>query len=312
MMKAALATIVLLLLSIAALAQTANTRTYRIKPDDILRIQVYGEAQVNAEIPVGQDGNISAPFVGTIRAEGKTTSELEADLTEAYKQRLRLRDPKVSVTFARYKPIRASIGGGVARPGQYELRGGDTILTLVSLGGDPVEGIADLHRASLHRKNTQEKIPIDLYSMLRKGDLSQDYEIEDGDVLEVPVDVSRNSIKVLGFVQRPNQYTFREPMTLADAISQAGGEISGRSMMSQIRVTREVPGAPGTFMQIKTNFVRYTNEGDASQNIELRPGDLIYVPATKWSTADINTAANIVNSLFFIQNILRGGLRIFR
>src|SRR5437016_2869394 len=99
-MKAALATIFLLLLSMASFAQTRPTSTYLIRQDDVLRIQVYGEAQVNVEVAVGEDGNISAPFVGTVRAAGRTPAELEADLTEGYKARLRLRDPKVSVTFS--------------------------------------------------------------------------------------------------------------------------------------------------------------------------------------------------------------------
>ncbi|HWA84091.1 MAG TPA: polysaccharide biosynthesis/export family protein, partial [Fimbriimonadaceae bacterium] len=90
-MKGALATVVFLLLSMAAFGQSSNSKVYRIRPDDILRIQVYGEAQVNVEIPVGEDGSISAPFVGSFMVEGKTTGEVEAELTKAYQDRLRLR-----------------------------------------------------------------------------------------------------------------------------------------------------------------------------------------------------------------------------
>lgn len=303
-MKGALATIVFLLLSMAAFGQSSNQKVYRIRPDDILRIQVYGEAQVNVEVPVGEDGNISAPFVGTLRAEGRTPAELEAELTKAYQDRLRLRDPKVSVTFARYRPSRASIGGAVARPGQYDFRPGDTLLSLIHQGGDPIEGAADQHRAVLHRKDSDEAIPIDLYGMLRRGDLSQNYELQDGDQLEVPVD-NRNQVKVLGFVQKPGLFAFREPMTLADALSQAGGEIPTRSMMSRVMIQREMPGAPGTFLQIRADFVRYEH-GDPSQNVQLQPNDFIYVPAT--NTPDINTIANIVNAVFYVQNVLKGGI----
>src|ERR1700759_2995935 len=113
MMKAALATLFLLLLNIAAFAQTPTPTTYLIRQDDILRIQVYGEPQVNVEVTVGEDGNVNAPFVGSLRAVGRTPAELEADLTQAYITKLRLRDPKVSVTFSRYAPLRAWVGGAV-------------------------------------------------------------------------------------------------------------------------------------------------------------------------------------------------------
>lgn len=311
-MKATLTFIVVLMVSALGFAQGSDVRTYRIQVDDVLRIQVYGEPQINAvEVPVAQDGTISAPFVGTIKAEGKTTAELEAELRDAYKDKLRLRDPKVSITFSQFHPYRAFIGGAIQKPGQYLFRPGDTILTLIHQGGDPIEGLADQHRAILRRKGSEEAIPIDLFAMLRKGDTSQNYELQDGDDLEVPAD-AKSQIKVIGFVQRPSQYAYREPMTLADALSQAGGEVPGRSQMSKVSILRELPAAPGTFVQIKCDFVRYVTKGDSTQNIELQPGDLIYVPAVKFGAADISTAANFVNAAFLFENFFRNGLFGFR
>lgn len=308
-MKAALATILFLVCCVCALAQDATDKTYRIHVDDVLRIQLYGEQQVNVDVPVGQDGNIVAPFVGTVKAEGRTTSEVEAELTKAYQLKLRLRDPKVSVGFAQIHPTRAFVGGAVRNPGQYLFRPGDTILSLLHQAGDPVIDGADLRRSILYRKDSPEGIPIDLYSMLRRGDLSQNYELQEGDKLEVPVDTT-SQIKVLGYVQRPGLYPFREPMTLADVISAAGGEIPNRSMMSQTRIIREVPGAPGSFQEIRPNIVNYWSKGDATQNVELRAGDLVYVPATK--TPDFAMISSMVNSAFFIDSLFRNGLFGFR
>jgi polysaccharide export outer membrane protein len=309
-MRAALATVIFLLLSITAFAQSPGT-SYTIRTEDILRIQVYGEQQVNVEVPVGEDGYISAPFVGSVKAAGKTTSQLETELVDLYRLKLRLRDPKVAVTFSRFAPKRASITGAVNRAGQYEFRPGDRVVQLVALGGDVVEGAADLHRARLHRKGTEEWIPVDLFSVLHRGDLSQDYELQDGDELVIPSD-TRNNVKVDGFVQRPGQYAYREPMTVADALSQAGWEIPNKSRMSRVMIFREIPADPGSYKMIRCDIVRYVH-GDPSQNIELQPNDFVYVPAT--NTPDINTIGNVVNAAFFIDNILRNGLfglRIFR
>lgn len=312
MMKAAFASILFLLCCITALAQDAQTsKTYKISVDDILRIQLYGENQVAAEVPVGEDGNVTAPFVGSVHVEGRTPSEVEAELTEAYKARLRLRDPKVAVTISQFHPRRAFIGGAVRNPGQYLFRPGDTLLTLIHQAGDPVEGSADWRRAVLYRKNSPEGIPVDLFSMLRRGDLSQNYQLEEGDKLEVPIDTT-SQIKVLGYIQRPGLLPYREPMTLVDAISAAGGEISGRSKMSEIRIIREVPGAPGTYQEIRPNIVNFWMKGDATQNVELKPGDLIYVPSVKFGTQDLATVSSLVNSAFFIDSLLRNGILGFR
>jgi len=310
MIKAALATLVLLLLSMAAFAQSPTTKTYLIQQDDVLRIQVYGESQVNVEVTVGEDGNVSAPFVGMVRAIGRTTADLEADLTVAYKEKLRLRDPKVSVTFSKYHDKRAFIGGAINHPGAFAYRQGDTILTLIDQAGGPVDGLANQHRVTLKHKDSTELIPIDLYAMLRRGDLSQNYVLEDGDIIDVPSD-PKNQIKMLGYVARPGQYAYREPMTLADAVAAAGGEIPGKSRMSQIVIQRELPGAPGTFLIIRPNFVSYEH-GDATQNVELQPNDYIFVPAT--NTPDIPGIASIISSAFYIDSILRSGifgLRLF-
>jgi len=276
--------------------------TYLIRRDDVLRIDVYGEQQATAEATVGEDGYISAPFVGMVRAEGRTTADLVKDLTKLYMDNLRLRDPKVSVTFSHYAPQRAWVGGAVGHPGEFDFRPGDTIVNLIHDAGDPTD-LGNQHRAVLHRKGIAEGIPVDLYNILRRGDLTQNYALEDGDVLEIPID-TKNQISVTGYVQHPGPLAYREPMTLADAIVESGGEIQGKSRLSRIVIMREKPGAPGTFEQIQPDFVAYEH-GDATQNVLLQPHDFIYVPAT--NTPDLAAITNLVSSIFYIDSVLRSG-----
>ncbi|MER3495748.1 MAG: hypothetical protein C4320_02350 [Armatimonadota bacterium] len=284
--------------------------TYRLKPEDIIRVQVFGQNSITQDIPVGRDGNIAAPFVGTLRAEGKTTSELEADLYDLYVKRLKLRNPVVSVTITRFRELRASVGGFVQRPGQFAIRPGDSLVTLLNLGGGPVPDRADLRRATLRKANTNELIPIDLFALLIRGDISQNYEIEDGDELSIPEE-TRNRILVLGAVQRPGTYPYKEPMTVADAISLAGGEIPYRSRFSQTQILRQKNGDPNQFLRIKSDFVAYVRKGDSSQNVILQPGDFVYIPQT--NTPDFAQIQNITNSIFLFNtfgNLF--GLRLFR
>jgi polysaccharide export outer membrane protein len=290
-------------MALATLGAWAQNGTYRLQPEDIIRIAVYNEQQVQAIVPVGKDGNISAPFLGIIRAAGKTTSELEADLAAEYVRRLRLRDPKVSVTIERFRVIRASVGGFVNRPGVFEVRPTDTILTLLNNGGGPVQdGRADLRRATLVRGGSREMIPIDLFAMLIKGDTSQNYVLQDGDQLTVPEE-TRNRILVLGAVLQPGTYPFKEPMSVMDAISMARGEIRYRSKFSAITIIRERPGMPGQYMRIPVNLVAFLARGDAAQNVALQPGDVVFVPETR--TPDMQqisaVASSIANSLFILD-----------
>ncbi len=312
----AVAIFIFVLSLVCAFGQDQGTTGYKIQINDVLRIQVYGEQQVNVEVPVDERGNISAPFVGTLAAAGKTTSELESELTEAYKARLRLKNPKVSVTFATFRSLRASVTGAVQRAGQFEFRPGDTILTLIAnAGGTIPDGgdlSADLRRAKLKRKSSNEYIPLDLFALLMRGDLSQNYVLEDGDSIDIPVKTD-NRISVLGMIQRPGIYPFREGMRLSDVITQAGGEIKRQTKFSQIVITRAIPGTDDEYIRIKANFVDFVAKGVVSQNVLLKAGDFVYIPST--NTPDIGEISGVISSAFYVDQLLRQGIfgfKIFR
>ena len=291
-------------------AQAQRVTVYRLKVDDLLRIQVFNQQQIQADVPIGKDGLVSAPFIGMVQAEGKTSAELEADLVLLYKAKLRLREPIVSVSILHYRGIRASIGGAVNRPNTYELRQGDNVLSLLTQGGGAITDFADLRRAYLQRANSRELIPIDLYSMLIRGDTSQNYAIEDGDALIVPPE-TQNRINIQGKVQSPGQYPYREPMTLADAISLARGDVPYRSRMSKIVIARQRFGQPGQYIRIDVDFVKFVRQGDQTQNVVLQPGDFIYVPET--NTPDFNQISALANVAFVFNNVSGlFGFRLFK
>lgn len=304
-MKGIFATVAVLLTLVGGVFARQAPGPYRLRPEDVLHIQIYNEPQVNIDVPIGIDGNITAPFVGIIRAQGRTVDELADDLYGKYQKVLRLKDPKVAITILRFRPLRASIGGAVAHPGTFEFRQGDTLYTLLGLGGGASQDNADLRRATLQHAGRPELYPVDLLAIQNGTDPGADEPLQDGDILKIPEN-RRNKILVQGLVQRPGFFVYHEPMRLADAISLAGGEVPTRSKFSQTRVLRELPGQPGHYMVILCNYVRFIRNGDFSQNIELQPGDIIYVPET--DTPDLNRIGNFVNSYFIFTDVLNRGI----
>lgn len=298
------------MLTCLAFAQDASA-PYRLRVEDVLRIQVYGQAQLTSETPVATDGTVSPAFLEPTLAAGKTIKELIDDLTIQYRDRIRLRDPLVSVTVVQFRPLRASISGSVQRPGVYTFREGDTIKTLVGFGGGAIPNNADLRRATLQRAGSRELIPVDLYAMLNNGDTSQNYPLKDGDDLQVP-EGKNLVVKVLGKVQQPGLYPFREQMTVADALALSRGEVVGRSRLSKTLVIRERAGVPGDYQYIGVDYVRFIRQGDVTQNIQLQPGDLIWVPET--NTPDFNTIRAIADVAFVFDRVAAGlfGARLFR
>ena len=131
------------------------------------------------------------------------------------------------------------------------------------------------------------------------GDNSQNYELRDGDILDVPQQ-QKNRILVLGAVKAPGLYPYRESYRLQDAIAIAGGEIRYLSRFSKTFILREVPGRPNEYVRINADFVKYVKGGDFAQNVKLMPGDMIYIPET--NTPDPTQLQSIINSAFVINS----------
>ncbi len=276
-----------------------SSDSYRIQVDDRLAIQVFDENQIAAEVVVTPDGKISAPFAGIIVAAGKTTSELEAELADIYEKKLRLRSPKVSVTIRSVRKILATVGGQVQRPNTYEMRPGQTVRDLIFMGGVDVT-IGDLRRATFRRKSWSETIPLDIYSMVTTGNLSQNYKIEDGDEVVVPPKKDY-TVRIFGQVNQPRTVEYQEGMDLVTAITTAGGPTSQQSKQTKVMVIRPKPGTIDQYLFIECDLVSFYKKRDASQNIKLMPKDTVYVPSN--GNPDFSLFNSVANALFILDRI---------
>lgn len=289
---------VTIMMTVLACAQAQTTsETYRLQPEDVLTIQIYRVDQVNAIVPVGPDGNISAPFIGTIKAAGKTVKELEHELTIAYAEKLKLKDPLVSVTIREFRAIRAAASGFVSKPGNYTLRPNDRVLDLLAhAGGTSTDGQVDLTRAYLIKRDTNERIPIDMEALILYNDATQNYLIEDGDILVIPP-TRQQPVTVGGRVRQSGPQPYRQSMRLSEVLT-AAGEIERRSKMSRVQVFRRLPGQ-NKILAIQANMVDFHNGKDPRQDIELMPGDFVYVPDS--GNIDFNVISTFSNLLFYLD-----------
>jgi len=106
---------------------------YLLGPGDQIRIITFGEEQLTGEFRVSDSGTIALPLIGSIPASGRTTKDIEAEITQALKQGKLFRDPSVSVEITAYRPI--FILGEVSKPGQFPYQPGMTVLTAVTVAG---------------------------------------------------------------------------------------------------------------------------------------------------------------------------------
>ena len=91
---------------------------------------------------------------------------------------------------------------------------------------------------------------------------------------------------LLGRVQVPGVYPLQTPMTLLEAIANAGGTMSLSSYQDQSAagINEDLADLKRSFVlrqgkMLPVDFERLLKEGDLSQNIYLHPDDFVYLPA---------------------------------
>ena len=86
-----------------------------------------------------------------------------------------------------------------------------------------------------------------------------------------------SQVYVLGEVGSPGLYPFAGKMTVLEAVTRAGSP-SPRAAIQQVRITRPDSGNSDKATIIMVDLDSVIHKGEASKDIELRPGDIVYVP----------------------------------
>lgn len=80
LLAALLALLLVPLLAVSALAQTEGG--YRLRPGDVLSIEVVEDAGLNRSALIAPDGRITLPLAGSVTAAGRTVEAVQADLVQ--------------------------------------------------------------------------------------------------------------------------------------------------------------------------------------------------------------------------------------
>lgn len=159
--------------------------------------------------------------------------------------------------------------GQFQKPGLFNFRDGDTILTAVTLGGGPTPK-ADASCAVLKRGG--KEIPIDLDAMLNRAEMKDDQPLQNGDVLYIP---EGTQVYVFGAVGRPGPVTYKRQGTLMDVLVAAGGPLPNANL-AKVGVVRETDGKSEA---IPLKIVAAQGQAGEPIRFDFRQGDVLYIPA---------------------------------
>lgn len=266
---------------------------YRVGPGDRLLVAVYGHpelsigtyagstTQTTPGLVVDNDGTIQFPLLGSTPVAGKTAEELRGYLETALTTYLK--DPRVTVQVTFNGSMRFYLLGQFQNPGLKYSDRPVRLLEALALGGSIQMESASLRSAYVSRGN--KRLPINLFRLIREGDLSQNVKLQTGDVILVPDNQDEKAFVfggAAGSNARGGAVQFNSGrLTLLQALAQVGFGVRERtqSKLSEVRVIRS-QGDRGELLIVDAERIL---DGEAA-SFELEPGDIVFIPITKIAT----------------------------
>jgi len=202
-----------------ALDDTSGTATnYVLGPDDLIRLTVHNQSQLNSELTVTREGTIFPPLVGETKVSGLTPRQVAILLTEKLGHDF-LVDPQVDVEVKEFRSQWVMITGQAQVLGRITLRGGTRLKEALSEAGGFTLDAGETITISRRKAGSDEYeiLSIDR-TEFERGEL--DPMLYHGDI----VDVTHSEYAYIqGEVRQPSRIAIERGLTLMRAISMVGG-----------------------------------------------------------------------------------------
>ena len=162
---------------------------YRLTKYDVINITALGGAQgydIDMNLTVGVDGMVRLPYVGNVKLVGLTLDEAKdeiyAQLSEYYKL------PDLNVYMNSYGPRKVYVMGNVNNPGIKEMNvdNMNVYAAVSSAGGVDQKGRSKHVQLLRQVDDVLYYREINLDAFVKKHDLGQNIQLEDGDIIYVP------------------------------------------------------------------------------------------------------------------------------
>lgn len=257
----------------AASQQPLLENAYLIGPDDVLEIEAYNVEECKKTVRVNSHGDIALPLVGIINVKGLTTAEVEALI--AKKLDRYVEETVVTVFVKEYKSQRISVIGAVKNPQVFAVTGQRYLLDMLMMSGGLDAGAGNIcyivrPMLATTSSNRSETIVVDLDELILQGNLSLNFPVFAGDIVNVP----RGAIFFVdGEVRTPGVYTMKGKTSLIQALTMAQG-IGENASLDEVRILRD--NGKGERDTITADYEEIRN--GEKPDIMIAENDIIIVP----------------------------------
>lgn len=310
------------------LKQAIAHYAYRVEPQDVLQVTVWGHPEFSpggsalqalaasggpsgsigaaaAQSPgksgftVQSDGTIYFPYVGSIQVAGLTTGGIRAKLAKALSSYVH--NPQMSVIVVGFHSQTYQLSGAVSRPGLYPITNVPrTVSEAIQSAGGILQTVPTVSISSRSSAmpladlahvlyiHNGKRQVLNLRAFFLDGDESQDRLLHPGDIIQVP-DNSFDQVHLIGEVRQPGNYPLDNgQLNLAQALGDAGGLNLITANPARIFVFRGAYRKPEIFWLDARSPAAML----LATQFRLKPQDVVYI-----ATAGISTWNRIVTQI---------------
>ncbi|MDY6816498.1 MAG: polysaccharide export protein [Pseudomonadota bacterium] len=269
---------------------------YRIGIGDILQVTVWDHPELT--IPAGsqrsssesgnvvnENGTIYYPYIGYVHVAGLTPIEVREKIANRLARYIE--SPQVDVSVADFRSQRIYVSGAVDEPGVYPLTNVPTrLVDAISQAGGLDTG-ADWRNVTLTRNGRDYRLS--LKAVYENGNKLHNVLLQQGDVVNVPLGDDQK-VFVLGEVGSTQTLPMgRNGLTLAEAISDAGGLNERQSDATGVFVVRRAGNASPDSDYLIDMYQLNLKDATAlvlADGFPLQNRDMVYVtaaPLARWN-----------------------------
>lgn len=250
---------------------------YRLGPDDILLLQLFGKQNSSEELIVTRDGSVNLPEIGPVNVGGLSVSQ--ASDVIANKVREAMIGVDAAITMGKLRTINIFVAGEAKTPGMFAVSALTTVTQSLYLAGG-VSDIGSLRDIQVKRAGATVG-RFDLYDLLLRGDSSGDIQLQHGDVVFVAP--MKATVQVTGEIKRAAIYEVKSGETIDTLLSMAGGTKAGAYPQSVVLERYNSNNLRDLLNLDLTNAV--------NRQMALRDGDLLRIAETSPSIENVVTLA---------------------
>ncbi|MCF0254519.1 MAG: polysaccharide biosynthesis/export family protein, partial [Duodenibacillus sp.] len=255
----------------------AAASSHDISVGDLLSISVYRQEDMTLKVRVDNAGNIRFPLAGRIHAAGMSPSSIEGVIAGALR-RNGFASPEVVVSVEQFAPRKVYVLGEINATGDLSINipeGAEiSAMQAVSAAGGLTQS-ADVNNIVVRRteKGGAVKVLKVPAADVLAGRDARDVMLQPTDTVVVG---KARPISVLGTAKKPGHFytTPDSPLTVSRVVALAGG-VERPNSLKKIRVMRGDQA-------YNVDIFGMLEDGEKGKDMALQPGDVVYVPETRW------------------------------